>query len=1215
MNNARRRRLLPILGLLASLIMTAQFARPPGVVYAGTGPIVTAPPSNTEPTFDGVCDNSSEYQDATVTQITVTPAGKTVSVYLKHTANFFYACFALPPLTASSFVALYIDRDNDAGGGDSDDFAIAARPNNTSNANYWDSASGNYNGADPGGWSAKSVVDAEFGWIGSEIRVSRQTMGGWRRTAGMALFYHWYSGVGDDYAWPANNIWANPQLWGNAKLLTGEVDIGQSTTVPVVDGVCAAEGEYADANSVAFPTPAGTTRAYLEHSTSDLYICLANLAIPSVGTNTGPNAAVYINRAGNGGNSTSVDDLAFWISYAGTAGSGRGSGAAYSGPAPGGFTATRSVNGAVNWSAEFRISSATLGGGWGRDINLAVVEQWVAYGGNDFGWPTAYFWSLPGTWGLAHLTTTPSTAALDIVPTAIEVIQSIQDLNNSVVLIANKRTFARVHVSSAPATSGVEARLYGYRNGLSLGPALLPANPGGVINVLPAPNRALVNDSFLFELPSAWVGPGAITLSAVVNPFNSVDEGNYLNNSVSTGNLNFLSTKTLNIRLINYEYVKFNGTLISTSSFDQSMLESQLRREYPISSLSSTRRTFRHWGAFLTSCSSFPWICIGDTPDAVAMNADLIGLRLLLEPFTSAVYYGMVADSGGFVRGMSPGPLSAVGPTGVPGVNANPVNASSWDFDQTYGDWYGAHEIGHALGQPHRGACGDERLPSDPVYPYPGGIIGGPAGDTTRFYGFDVGDGSLGLGRRVIPNTGTDMMTYCVNQWISDLAYTGVRDHIQARFLAGSQSAVPAYTPYLNGDYLAVYGQVDITHQAAGFSMLWRQAEAGEIPPLVAGPYHIQLLDADKGVLADYPFTPMLDSDASATDAEVGLIGQIVDFVRGTRQVAIYSDLAKKVIGLADISANAPAVTITDRSGGRSLPANGPVTLSWDGRDSDGDPLTYTILYSFDNRSTWRPLGTGLIANSLTLDAAEFEGTHGVSTGYLRVIANDGALTGSSDSGPFVVAGKAPEASISSPARNSSYHYGQTVSLSGEGQDFEDGTLNDAQLAWSSDLDGLLGTGHSLHPALLSPGTHTITLQATDSHGQTDTATTAITISADETLPGPTLEANPESMLFLFELGGANPAPQTLNVRNSGGGSIAWTASSDASWLTLSIAAGTNAGGIGVSVDRSHLAIRQPNVAHIQLQAAGASGSPKTIKVIAQVTNPGTANYLPLLLR
>src|SRR5258706_335086 len=81
-----------------------------------------------------------------------------------------------------------------------------------------------------------------------------------------------------------------------------------------------------------------------------------------------------------------------------------------------------------------------------------------------------------------------------------------------------------------------------------------------------------------------------------------------------------------------------------------------------------------------------------------------------------------------------------------------------------------------------------------------------------------------------------------------------------------------------------------------------------------------------------------------------------------------------------------PSVTITSRSGGPNLPASGPVTLTWSGADSDGDALRYTLLYSFDNRATWRTLATMIPSNTLTIDASQLEGTNGASTAYFRVV-------------------------------------------------------------------------------------------------------------------------------------------------------------------------------------------------------------------------------------
>jgi hypothetical protein len=49
--------------------------------------------------------------------------------------------------------------------------------------------------------------------------------------------------------------------------------------------------------------------------------------------------------------------------------------------------------------------------------------------------------------------------------------------------------------------------------------------------------------------------------------------------------------------------------------------------------------------------------------------------------------------------------------------------------------------------------------------------------------------------------------------------------------------------------------------------------------------------------------------------------------------------------------------------------------------------------------------------------------------------------------------------------------------------DMEDGSLTDGSLVWSSDRQGELGIGSSLALNTLEPGTHIITLTATDSYG------------------------------------------------------------------------------------------------------------------------------------
>ena len=89
-----------------------------------------------------------------------------------------------------------------------------------------------------------------------------------------------------------------------------------------------------------------------------------------------------------------------------------------------------------------------------------------------------------------------------------------------------------------------------------------------------------------------------------------------------------------------------------------------------------------------------------------------------------------------------------------------------------------------------------------------------------------------------------------------------------------------------------------------------------------------------------------------------------------------------------------------------------------------------------------------------------------------------------------------PTASISSPTTSATYTVGETITFTGSGSDDEDGQLSGASLAWTSSIDGQIGTGTSFTTSTLSAGTHSITLTATDSDGATGSASVSITVSA-----------------------------------------------------------------------------------------------------------------------
>jgi hypothetical protein len=112
------------------------------------------------------------------------------------------------------------------------------------------------------------------------------------------------------------------------------------------------------------------------------------------------------------------------------------------------------------------------------------------------------------------------------------------------------------------------------------------------------------------------------------------------------------------------------------------------------------------------------------------------------------------------------------------------------------------------------------------------------------------------------------------------------------------------------------------------------------------------------------------------------------------------------------------------------------------------------------------------------------------------------------------------------------------------------------------------GTGNGAVTLTATTGTLTagsysgvITLTATGAANMT--VPVAFTVAAAPVPPA--IGASPTSLSFAATQGGANPANQTLSISNTGGGTLSWTASDNAAWLTLSPASGTGNGTVTLS--------------------------------------------------
>lgn len=134
----------------------------------------------------------------------------------------------------------------------------------------------------------------------------------------------------------------------------------------------------------------------------------------------------------------------------------------------------------------------------------------------------------------------------------------------------------------------------------------------------------------------------------------------------------------------------------------------------------------------------------------------------------------------------------------------------------------------------------------------------------------------------------------------------------------------------------------------------------------------------------------------------------------------------------------------------------------------------------------------------------------------------------------------------------------------------------------------------SVNKAGLPLGTHTGTVTITAPGASNSPLNIPITLSISNT---PVITVSPASLFFVSR-NGAVPLPKTVSISNGGGGTLNWSASSNAFWLMVSPTSGTAPSTLTVSVDPSSLDIGSYQ-GTITITAPGAS--PVTIVVTLSV--------------
>jgi hypothetical protein len=593
----------------------------------------------------------------------------------------------------------------------------------------------------------------------------------------------------------------------------------------------------------------------------------------------------------------------------------------------------------------------------------------------------------------------------------IEATQSIQDVGGSIPLIAEKRTFLRAYLSTPSGALSVrgDLRLARKANGpwttvSSFGTADLDASRSGATPAQLRSRRENLSFSLDFRLPDKFTRAGTLWFKLGKVRDASDGETVQITGMVAARTVTFLKSPRLRLRVINLRYAAGTPPVqYAASKNDLEHLESWLTRAYPVPEIAFSSIT-------VPATFTPPFENVNSPTTAEQANAHLTALRALdvaggRDPGTH--YYGMVADGGGFMRGLAnaipgtPDPSAvASGPTGV---------GYPWDTDGSYGDWYGGHELAHTLGRRHPGFCGNPTQGNDdPAFPFANGQLSNADG---AFTGLDVGDSDLGITAAALPGTTWhDVMTYCDYQWLSSYAYVGIRDRLVAEEMLFPEPDDDDDDDDDDGSGVRASGEGAMNgnpvHVSAVVNLTNRSAQIPYVTPLpgsfpqVSAPVDDRLalrVRMPDGSTRMEPVVFKPNVCERPEDDETGL----VDTVAEVDPAAVGLDLLLDGDPIASFEpGEAPSVAENvrvDRSGAAGPaeeegPSAGGSVLSWDDQNAatagaGAGTARYAVQASTDHGRTWTTLAVGTEDRSLPLDTESFSDAEQV---RFRVLTTNG---------------------------------------------------------------------------------------------------------------------------------------------------------------------------------------------------------------------------------
>jgi len=171
------------------------------------------------------------------------------------------------------------------------------------------------------------------------------------------------------------------------------------------------------------------------------------------------------------------------------------------------------------------------------------------------------------------------------------------------------------------------------------------------------------------------------------------------------------------------------------------------------------------------------------------------------------------------------------------------------------------------------------------------------------------------------------------------------------------------------------------------------------------------------------------------------------------------------------------------------------------------------------------------------------------------------------------------------------------------------GTLTWSALSnvpWLSVFSSTTGLTVSVNPSGLSTGPHVGAITIATSGATNSPQTISVTLTVNAAPPSPSISLSTSKAIFSYTLSGSAPASQTISITNAGGGTLAWSAASGSSWVTVSPSSGTGSGTLTLGIATAGLTA-QTYTGAVTVTASGATNSPQTISVTLTVSPAPTS--------